>query len=48
MDFVAIPLFDDRVFRSLTMLDNYSSNYLRILVGQSKKREQAAHFIDYL
>jgi putative transposase len=39
MDFVAHNLFDEREIRALTVVDNFSRQWLAIHVGQSLKGE---------
>ena len=37
LDLVSYQLFDGRRFRALTLVDNYSREYLEIEVGQNLK-----------
>jgi putative transposase len=48
MDFVADQLFDERKFRALTIVDNYSRKCLAIHVGQSLKGEDVVGVMEQI
>ena len=48
MDFVVASLFDGRRFRSLTIVDNFSREYLAIEIEQSIKGQDVTAVIERL
>jgi putative transposase len=46
MDFVMDALFDGRPFRALTLVDNFSREYLEIEVGTSLKSEDVVRVME--